>query len=263
LSPKPHLDATAFYDRLAPLFDVMTDWASRLEVEGPFLFQCLEHIKAQTILDAACGSGGHALALAERGYDVLGTDISPTMIELARAKAGSVQNANFRVTELGDLSARFAPFDAALCLGNSLSHILDETDLAQALADLAACLRPGGLLILHNLNYDRRWRTRPRWFNVDSGFHQDRQVLIWRFADYLETPEPRINFHIALFQQSEDGVWSVEVNSTPQRPLFQADLARLLPAAGLTDITYYGDLTGAPFDPAQSPDLVAVARRHH
>lgn len=255
------MDAAAFYDRLALLFDVMTDWASRLEVEEPFLLPLLERISAHTVLDAACGSGGHTLALAKRGYAVVGTDISPAMIKLARSKVATAKDVSFHVAELGDIASRFPPFDVALCLGNSLPHLLTEADLMGALADLATSLRPGGLLVLHNLNYDRRWRVRPRWFAVDSGLYQGHQVLIWRFADYLEAPEPCINFHIAVFRQSEGGAWSVEVNSTPQRPLFQADLARFLPAAGLTDITYYGDLTGAPFIPDESPDLVVVARR--
>lgn len=239
----------------------MTDWASRLEVEGPFLFRLLEQSQVRVVLDAACGSGGHALALAERGYDVVGTDISPAMIGLARAKAAAIDNVSFYVAELGDLSSRFSPFDVVLCLGNSLPHLLTEADLIRAVADLAACLRPGGLLILHNLNYDRRWRVRPRWFAVDSGFYEDRQVLVWRFADYLDRPEPHIDFHIAFFQQDDDGKWTVEVSTTPQRPLFQADLVRSLSAAGLTDVDYYGDLTGAPFVPQASPDLVVVARR--
>jgi glycine/sarcosine N-methyltransferase len=255
------VDVTTFYDRLAPLFDVMTDWASRLEVEGPFLFRLLEEIEAQTVLDAACGSGGHALALAERGYRVVGTDVSPAMIRLAQAKTADVDNISFHIAELGDLARRFPSFDVALCLGNSLPHLLTDTDLKTALADLGGCLRPGGMLILQNLNYDRRWRVRPRWFAVDSGFYQDRQALIWRFADYLDTAEPRINFHTAIFCQGEDKAWSVEVNSTLQRPLFQADLARWLTAAGFTDIAYYGDLTGASFAKDKSPDLVIVARR--
>ena len=255
------MDAMTFYDRLAPLFDVMTDWASRLRVEGPFLFQLLEQASACTVLDAACGSGGHALALAEQGYRVAGTDASPAMIKLARVKAANADNVSFHVAELGDLAQHFSPFDTALCLGNSLPHLLTEADLVRALADLGACLRPGGLLILHNLNYDRRWQERPRWFAVDSGLYQGRPVLIWRFADYMDAPEPRINFHIALFREGKDGDWSVEVNSTPQRPLFQADLVRLLPAAGLTEAAYYGDLTGSSFDPGASPDLVVVARR--
>lgn len=255
------LDAATFYDRLAPLFDVMTDWPSRLQVEEPFLLQLLEQINARTVLDAACGSGGHALALAEHGYKVVGTDISLAMIDLARTKVPDAKNVSFQVAGLGDLASRFPPFDATLCLGNSLPHLLDETDLRRALADLAASLRPGGLLVLHNLNYDRRWRVRPRWFAVDSGLYQGHQVLVWRFADYIDVPEPRIDFHIALFREASDGAWSVEVNSTPQRPLFQNDLDRLLPAAGLTDITYYGGLTGAPFVLEESPDLVVVAHR--
>jgi glycine/sarcosine N-methyltransferase len=255
------LDAPTFYDRLAPLFDVMTDWASRLEVEEPFLLQILEQIHAQTILDAACGSGGHAVALAERGYTVVGTDISPVMVDLARAKANEAHDVSFHVAGLGELASRFPSFDAVLCLGNSLPHLLDEADLQRALEDLVSSLRPGGALVLHNLNYDRRWRLRPRWFAVDSGTYQGHQVLIWRFADYVDQAEPRINFHIAIFRETSKGEWSVEVNSTPQRPLFHRDLARLLPAVGLTEIAYYGDLSGAPFVAEESPDLVVVARR--
>lgn len=253
------MDATTFYDRLAPLFDVMTDWAKRLSVEGPFLRRMLEGIDARSVLDVACGSGGHALALAGWGYRVVGADASPAMIALARAKAAAVENATFHVAGLGGLTGRFPLFDAALCLGNSLPHLLTEADLQAALVDLAACLRPGGLLILHNLNYDRRWRDRPRWFAVNSGLYQDRPALVWRFADYLDAPEPRIDFHIALFCLGEDEAWSVEVNSTPQRPLFRADLDRLLPRAGFTDIAYHGGLTGGAFDPDESPDLVVVA----
>jgi hypothetical protein len=183
------------------------------------------------------------------------------MIALARAKAAELENVQFHTAALGRIAQRFPPFDATLCLGNSLPHLLSEADLLDALRDLVASLRRGGLLILHNLNYDRRWRLRPRWFAVNSGLYQGRQVLIWRFADYMDTPDPRIDFHIAVFSQDEKGSWSVEVNSTPQRPLFQNDLARLLPAAGLTDIVYYGDLTGSPFVADESPDLVVVARR--
>jgi SAM-dependent methyltransferase len=255
------LNAASFYDRLAPFFDVMTDWPSRLEVEEPFLSALLEQVGARSVLDAACGSGGHALALARRGYRVIGTDVSAVMIALAREKSAQIGNVSFFVAGLGDLAHRFSPFDAALCLGNSLPHLLTEADLRRALADLATSLRPGGILLLHNLNYDQRWQLRPRWFAVDSGIYQGHRILVWRFADYLDTPERRINFHIALFREEEDEGWVVEVNSTPQRPIFQADLDRWLPAAGLTDITYYGDLTGAPFVPDASPDLVAVARR--
>ena len=68
---------TAFYDALAPMFDVMTDWDARLAAEGPFLRAQLDAVGARRVLDAACGSGGHALWLARQGYDGRGRGRQP------------------------------------------------------------------------------------------------------------------------------------------------------------------------------------------
>ncbi len=80
---------TAFYDALAPMFDVMTDWDARLAAEGPFLRAQLDAVGAHRVLDAACGSGGHVLWLAQQGYAVAGADVSPVMIDLARQKVSA------------------------------------------------------------------------------------------------------------------------------------------------------------------------------
>src|SRR5262245_32351484 len=39
------------------------------------------------VVDLGCGPGAHALALARRGYDVVGLDGSPRMVEVARSRA--------------------------------------------------------------------------------------------------------------------------------------------------------------------------------
>ncbi|MGQ9841624.1 MAG: class I SAM-dependent methyltransferase [Anaerolineae bacterium] len=92
------------------MFDVMTDWDARLAVEGPFLAALLQEAGAQTVLDAACGSGGHALWLARQGYRVAGADVSPAMIEIARRKVTEAGlNVPFAVADLVDLPLRL-PF---------------------------------------------------------------------------------------------------------------------------------------------------------
>ena len=58
---------------------------------------------------------------------------------------------------------------------------------------MASVLRPGGLLILQNLNYDLRWQKQPRWFAAQGGELDGQQVLVWRFADY-DVPAGRIAF---------------------------------------------------------------------
>jgi SAM-dependent methyltransferase len=255
--------AVDFYDALAPLFDVMTDWEARLLSEGPFLRAQLEAAGARRVLDAACGSGGHALALASWGYDAVGADPSPVMIDLARSKAAEAGlRIPFHVADLvGVAGLDEAPFDAVLCLGNSLVHLLTDADLHAALSGLAAALRPGGLLIVHNLNYDLRWRAQPRFFAAQGGELAGQQVLVWRFADY-DTPAVRIAFHVALFRRQPTG-WQVEVHTTPQRPWQHAELTAALAAAGFEGAVALGRMCEPvePFAADSSGDLVLVARK--
>ena len=276
-------EATAdFYDALAPMFDVMTDWEARLAGEGPFLREILREAGVLRVLDAACGSGGHALALARWGYDVTGADASPAMIALAQQKATQAGLAvPFAVADLAALDAATAdagasrqggattqdhPYDAVLCLGNSLPHLLTQEDLVAALRGMAGVLRPGGLFITQNLNYDLRWVRQPRWFAAQGGVLDGREVLVWRFADYDQTAG-RIAFHIALFRKREAveavGDWDVQVHTTPQRPLFHADLISALAEAGFAGVRAYGRmaLPFETFDPQGSGDLVVVASK--
>jgi glycine/sarcosine N-methyltransferase len=217
------------------------------------------------VLDAACGSGGHALWLARLGYDVAGADVSPGMITLAREKAaGAGIDIPFRVTGLDNLqranAQRANRFDAVLCLGNSLPHLLTQADLVAALRGMGRVLRPGGVLVLQNLNYDLRWRTQPRFFMAQGGVLDGQEVLVWRFADY-DVPAGRIAFHIALFRKEKPD-WKVEVHTTPQRPLFQADLVEGLAEAGFKDAKLYGRMVApaVEFDLNKSEDLVVVAK---
>lgn len=248
-----------FYDRLAVFFDVMTDWPARLVYEMPFL-QRLLGPAGKRVLDAACGTGRHSLALARAGYDVTGADISPAMVARARDNAQQQGLAvAFVQASFEDLPAAAGTgFDAVLCLGNSLVHVLSQDAVQRSLAGMAACLRSGGLLVLHNLNYDKRMVDKPRWFQVNSGTMEGKETLVWRFADYAQD---RILFNIAVFQRDSDGPWTVQVQSTPQRPWQSRDLMRLVMEAGFGEITPYGNLAGAPYDEKTSGDLVVIARK--
>jgi len=249
-----------FYDRLAIFFDVMTDWQGRLAYEMPFLQRLLGQA-GRRVLDAACGTGWHAMALAKAGYDVTGADISPVMIARARDNAQSQgATAVFTVAAFQDLPAAAGTgFDALLCLGNSLVHVLGEDDLRRSLSAMATCLRPGGLLVVHNLNYDKRMVEKPRWFQVSSGAMDGQETLVWRFADYGD--DGLIMFNIAVFQKAADGRWSLQVQSTPQRPWQSSELAGFVREAGFADVHFYGNLAGEPYTAGASGDLVLTARR--
>ncbi len=252
------LPSTEFYDRLARAFDVMTDWESRLTLEMPFLQHYLDRHKARSVLDTACGTGWHAIALAKKGYRTAGLDASPAMIERAVTNAEETGvKVRFEVADFNQLDRFPEKFDAILCLGNSLPHLLSQEALVQALRKIRERLSAGGVVILHNLNYDLRLKNKPRFFAANGSA----DTLVWRFADY--GPE-FITFHTALFERNpgeKTPSWSVEVNSTLQRPLRTQALDEALRGVGLGKIEHFGGLDGSPFNPETSGDLVIVASR--
>jgi SAM-dependent methyltransferase len=253
------LTPTDFYDRLAPFYDTMNDWPARLAFELPFFERLFAQRGLHSVLDAACGSGRHAVAFAQMGLRAAGADLSPAMIALARQHAEDVDaDVRFEVGGFRDLGEHFAePFDALVCLGNSLVHVLTDDEMAATLRAFRDRLRPGGLLVLHTLNYDKRWREKPRFFAPNGGTVGGREALVWRFADY---GEQLITFHTALFAQ-QNGGWQVEVNSTLHRPWQRGELFSQLTFAGFTHVQFHGDLTGAPFDKDASGDLVIAGER--
>ena len=247
------LTSSEFYDRLADLFDVMTDWRSRLAFELPFLQQTLNDHAASSVLDVACGTGWHAIALAQAGWRAAGADVSPAMIARAREHAVHAGvSVPFVVSDFEHLEQAVPElFDAVLCLGNSLPHLLSLAALQQAVRQMRQRLRPGSVLIVHNLNYDQRLKTQPRFFAANGSADS----LVWRFADY---GAEFITFHTALFER-HDAAWSVRVNSTLQRPLLAADLDEAVCNAGFVNLRHFGALDGSPFDLEHSADLVLMA----
>jgi glycine/sarcosine N-methyltransferase len=137
--------------------------------------------------------------------------------------------------------------------------VLEADALAAALVDFAACLRPGGRLIIQSRNFDAVLAQRERWMEPQSHRSGDQEWLFVRFYDY--DPDERISFHILTLHRSGPGGWQQRVTTTRLWPQRQADLLPPLAAAGFGEITAYGSLNGAPYDPVNSGNLVLTAVR--
>lgn len=248
------------YDDFSLTYDLFNDWPARLAREVPLLETWLAERGARRVLDAACGTGWHAIALAQRGFEVTGTDLSPGMIVRARANAAQAGAAvTFAVSAFQSLPTALAQrFDAVLCLGNSLPHVLDDEGLVASLAGMRDVLADGGTLLIQNRNFDRVLAERERFMPPKAAHHEGTDLLFWRFYDFLE--DGRLRFNVAVFHRTE-GQWRHTVHASLLRPLVARDLEAALTAAGFADVVHFGDYRRTPFDPATSPDLVTVARK--
>ncbi|MFF4894158.1 class I SAM-dependent methyltransferase [Micromonospora chersina] len=100
------------------------------------------------ILDAGCGTGRVAAALAERGHTVVGVDADPVLIDAARADHPGPR---FLVADLADLDLAAQdepePFDAAVVAGNVMAFVAPGTERA-VLTRIAAHIRPDGPVVV-------------------------------------------------------------------------------------------------------------------
>jgi SAM-dependent methyltransferase len=164
---------------------------------------------------------------------------------LAPGKRNNAQEANSR-------------FDAVLCLGNSLPHVLTPGDLEVALEDFSNCLRPGGLLLIQNRNFDAVLADCDRWMGPQGHQEGEADWLFIRFYDF--DPDGLLTFNMVRLRREEEDDWNQEVGSTRLWPLTEHELVPAVEGASFGDIRLYGDMEGAPFDPDTSPNLVVATR---
>jgi SAM-dependent methyltransferase len=250
----------------AEYYDAVINWEKRLARELPLLEE-IARSAGPRILVPACGTGGHVVALARRGFSVLGFDADEDAVAFARqrinheanaisAASGEARVRLLKMEEAGELGPTHG---AAFCLGNALPGISGEGQLLAALKGIAGALRAEGVFLTQNLNYDLRWKEKAHWFPLLSGETAKEEVLLLKFADY--EPEA-INFH-AMFiaREKTGGKWQSHVRSSQQIPLFRSLLAQLLTQAGFGKLQFWGDYAQAPFDPAKSNDLLVEAEK--
>lgn len=142
----------SWYDHRAAVYDTLHE-GSLVPYESVVneLDNLFKPYGVRTVLDMACGTGGHALPIARRGYQVTGGDLSAAMIEVATKKA---RDQNLSVAfHHGDMrTACHGSFDALICMNNSLGHITEQEDFGITLANFRKNLKTGGLLFIDHFN---------------------------------------------------------------------------------------------------------------
>ena len=247
------------YDAFSQDYDRFVDWEARLRFELPFFREVFRQHEVQTVLDAACGTGQHAIAFAREGLTVAAADLSGAMVARARANAEAA-GVSLRVRQagFGGLAEAFdaVRYDAVTCLGNSLPHLTTPEALDVGLADMAAVLNPGGVLIIQNRNMDRVLDRGERFMPPQAHRGEEAEWLFFRFYDF---DGPQLNFNVLRLHRPLSGPWQIEYEQTPLRAWRRAELDQALQEVGLSVLGAYGSYRGERFDPQESGDLILVA----
>jgi SAM-dependent methyltransferase len=213
------------------------------------------------LIDAGCGTGHQAIALAQAGYTVTGADLSAEMLALAQEHAGSVgaDRVRFIQATYEELQAQVGGgHDGLYCLGNALAAAGSRDGVATAMSQFSICLRPGGRLFLQILNFKPLVEEvpcvrGPRMSSADGveyvsvrEFHRD--------GERLQVT------NISLWREGD--AWAKRANCGYLYPITPDEMRGWLTANELDLDDLWGGYDRRPFDIETSVDLIVVATRH-
>jgi SAM-dependent methyltransferase len=181
-----------FYDRMASLYHlIFPDWNESIERQAGQLTSIIHQrwgAGSKTVLDVSCRIGTQASGLAKRGFPVTASDLSAGAI--ARAKVEAQRRAveiDFSVCDMKAVHAHHRrQFDIVISCDNSITHLLNDTDLLLALRQIYDCTRPGGGYLPTVRNYEREERgvglVKPYGVREEGG----RRYVIFQVWDFVD-----------------------------------------------------------------------------
>lgn len=220
------------YEAIAPVYD---DFTAHHDYElwlGNVLPKARHHgLRGHRLLDVGCGTGKSFLPMLERGWEVTACDISPSMLALARAKAGDA--VKLSVADMRKLP-EFGEFDLVWALDDAVNYLLSGEELEEALSGMRANLAPGGLLMF-DLNTLQSYRT---FFAEEQRVVRGGRQLIWRGQGSADTAPGSISE--ARFEIETEGAPEIETHVHRQRHFPESEVRALLGQAGLECLGVYG-----------------------
>ena len=200
------------------------------------------------LVDAGCGPGHYCGRLAADGFEVVGIDLDPRMIDAARRKYPAATFQCVNLTEVATLPGRF---DLVFCIGNVAPH-LTQDEFTRFTGDVATILRPGGIWIFQVVNWDYvlahgGYPFRPRKLGVGDAVF---------LREYREVSESRVRFLTRLVAGGrtifEGDVWLY--------PLRAEAYLRLHREHGFELLEHVADFQRGPYASASDAGSVFVFR---
>ncbi|AZN38803.1 class I SAM-dependent DNA methyltransferase [Paenibacillus albus] len=231
-----------FYDEIADDYHlIFHDWNGAIARQGEILDRLIQskltRTSNTTLLDCSCGIGTQAIGLAQLGYNVSATDISPASVRRAEEEAiARGVKINFGVADFRTLDQDVqGSYDVVLSADNAIPHLLADEDLRTAFANFHTKLNQNGLLAITIRDYDelsieKLPSTQPRLF--DGG-----KRIVFQVWDWAQDGKTYTVNQFILQENNEE--WSTKHYRTEYRALLREEVNEVLSGAGFTDIEWH------------------------
>lgn len=146
-----HTTAKAsYYNTRAECYDEFNENNSK--AINAILEKILKENQVATVFDLTCGTGSQVFWLVEAGFEVVGSDISQSMLKIAKQKA-KLKQLKIKFLQGDCRTVNAGQFDAAITIFNAIGHLTRE-DFKLTIQNINRNLNPGGLYIFDIFNLD-------------------------------------------------------------------------------------------------------------
>ncbi len=206
--------------------------------ECDFIEREIKSNKSLKILDVGCGTGRHAIELTQRGYQVIGIDLSDSLLEKAREKAASK---NLKISFL-KYDARALPFendfDVAIMLCEGAFPLMETDEMNyEILKNVTRALKPQGLFIFTTLN-----GLFPLYHSVEKFLASN---TVEGNATYLSNTFDLMTFRDHNITEVEDDSGNKKSVECNERYYVPSEITWLLKSLGYNKIEIFGAKLGA------------------
>lgn len=208
------------------------------------------------LLDLACGTGSVSVRLAEKGYEVIGVDLSPEMLSEAQNKAYSAgQNILFLCQDMTKLDL-YGTVDAAVCTLDGLCHLPDEDSLSATLQKVSLFMNPGGVFLFDvNSVYKHRAVLGNNTFVYDT----DDVYCVWQ--NTLLSDGVTVQMDLDFFEPVSDaGDYVRQSERFTERAYPRETLEAMLKKAGFTVLDVFDGYSEKPAHDTSERLLFAVRK---
>lgn len=218
-----------------------------------FVKKQLGQIEGAKILDIGCATGELSYHLAEQGAEVTGIDLNPDLIAQAK-KSKKHPGLHFQEGDMLKLTTDFPPesFDAVLCFGNTLVHLLSVERIREMLEGVHQVLKPDDKFLLQILNYDYILEKKLTELPL---IETETTRFIRKYI--IDEDAPVIKFQTELVLKKEGK--SVR-NVTPLLALRSEELKKLLSQSGFRNIELFANFKEEPFGGDHLPLVVRCGK---
>ena len=208
------------------------------------------------LLDLGCGTGSMTELLAKQGYDMIGVDLSDSMLDIAMEKrAQSGHNILYLQQDMREFEL-YGTVRAVICLCDSLNYLLKEDDLLTTFILVNNYLDPNGLFIF-DFNTVYKYET----VIGDSTIAENREDCSFIWENYY-TEEDQINeYDLTIFVKQQKDLFRKFTETHLQRGYTLETMKRLVEQSGLIfvealDADTHGSVTET------SERIYVIAREH-